>query len=226
MNLAIETDNLGKNYADVTAVEHLSLRVNEGEIYAFLGLNGAGKTTTIRMLLGMIRPTTGTARVLAAPVRHDVAVHHHHPVAAQAARQLGQRLRRQPQGLRRALLPGLFGEGARVAAGRDERKHDQGGGEGEAHSVPGLADQVGLRQLAEQLGEERDDWLLGVTSPSRSYNEKLDRLCGYKRPVVDAMSEESNSLDERSQLQASIDARSASRQPRCVGAGPARTTAR
>jgi len=69
MNLAIETDNLGKNYADVTAVEHLSLRVNEGEIYAFLGLNGAGKTTTIRMLLGMIRPTTGTARVLAAPVR-------------------------------------------------------------------------------------------------------------------------------------------------------------
>ncbi len=69
MNLAIETENLGKRYGDVTAVEHLSLRVAEGEIYAFLGLNGAGKTTTIRMLLGMIRPTTGFARVLQTPVR-------------------------------------------------------------------------------------------------------------------------------------------------------------
>jgi len=64
MNLAIETENLGKNYGDVQAVQHLSLQVAEGEIYAFLGLNGAGKTTTIRMLLGMIRPTSGYARVL------------------------------------------------------------------------------------------------------------------------------------------------------------------
>src|SRR5512143_3977564 len=64
MSLAIETENLGKNYRDVRAVENLSLRVAEGEIYAFLGLNGAGKTTTIRMLLGMIKPTTGYARVL------------------------------------------------------------------------------------------------------------------------------------------------------------------
>jgi ABC-2 type transport system ATP-binding protein len=64
MSLAIETEDLGKHYADVRAVEHLSLRVAEGEIYAFLGLNGAGKTTTIRMLLGMIRPTSGSATVL------------------------------------------------------------------------------------------------------------------------------------------------------------------
>jgi len=69
MNLAIETQNLGKRYRDVTAVENLSLRVSEGEIYAFLGLNGAGKTTTIRMLLGMIRPTTGAACVLNTRVR-------------------------------------------------------------------------------------------------------------------------------------------------------------
>lgn len=69
MNLPIETENLGKNYGDVKAVEHLSLRVAEGEIYAFLGLNGAGKTTTIRMLLGMIRPTTGSAKVLQTRVR-------------------------------------------------------------------------------------------------------------------------------------------------------------
>jgi len=65
----IETEDLGKRYADVIAVEHLNLRVAEGEIYAFLGLNGAGKTTTIRMLLGMIKPTTGYARVLQTRVR-------------------------------------------------------------------------------------------------------------------------------------------------------------
>jgi len=64
MSWAIETEDLGKRYGDVRAVEHLSLRVAEGEIYAFLGLNGAGKTTTIRMLLGMIKPTTGYAKVL------------------------------------------------------------------------------------------------------------------------------------------------------------------
>jgi ABC-2 type transport system ATP-binding protein len=65
----IETVDLGKHYGDVIAVQHLNLRVDEGEIYAFLGLNGAGKTTTIRMLLGMIKPTTGYARVLQTRVR-------------------------------------------------------------------------------------------------------------------------------------------------------------
>jgi ABC-2 type transport system ATP-binding protein len=69
MNYIIETEDLGKHYREVKAVEHLSLRVKEGEIYSFLGLNGAGKTTTIRMLLGMIKPTTGTARVLQTRVR-------------------------------------------------------------------------------------------------------------------------------------------------------------
>jgi ABC-2 type transport system ATP-binding protein len=68
MNL-IETQGLGKRYGDVRAVDDLSLRVAEGEIYAFLGLNGAGKTTTIRMLLGMIRPTTGFATVLGTRVQ-------------------------------------------------------------------------------------------------------------------------------------------------------------
>jgi len=69
MILPIETEDLGKHYRDVKAVEHLSLRVAEGEIYAFLGLNGAGKTTTIRMLLGMIKPTTGYATVLQTRIR-------------------------------------------------------------------------------------------------------------------------------------------------------------
>ena len=69
MNLPIETEDLGKRYGTVIAVQQLSLRVAEGEIYAFLGLNGAGKTTTIRMLLGMIKPTWGTAQVLHTRVR-------------------------------------------------------------------------------------------------------------------------------------------------------------
>lgn len=68
MNL-IETFGLTKEYGTVRAVDNLSLKVSEGEIYAFLGLNGAGKTTTIRMLLGMIKPTSGRAEVLGTLVR-------------------------------------------------------------------------------------------------------------------------------------------------------------
>jgi ABC-2 type transport system ATP-binding protein len=59
----IRTENISKHYKDVHAVSDVSLNVRKGEIYGFLGLNGAGKTTTIRMLLGMIRPTFGTAYI-------------------------------------------------------------------------------------------------------------------------------------------------------------------
>ena len=59
----IRTDNISKHYKDVRAVSDMSLSVRKGEIYGFLGLNGAGKTTTIRMLLGMIRPTSGSAHI-------------------------------------------------------------------------------------------------------------------------------------------------------------------
>jgi ABC-2 type transport system ATP-binding protein len=69
MNSAISTNTLVKRYGDVTAVDALSLRVTRGEIYAFLGLNGAGKTTTIRMLLGMVKPTSGEAHVLGTRIR-------------------------------------------------------------------------------------------------------------------------------------------------------------
>lgn len=69
MHTVIETNHLIKRYGTVTAVNDLSLRVAKGEIYAFLGLNGAGKTTTIRLLLGMVKPTSGEARVLNAQVR-------------------------------------------------------------------------------------------------------------------------------------------------------------
>lgn len=68
MTFAIQTDDLSKFYGTVRAVDNVSLRVRQGEIYGFLGLNGAGKTTTIRTLLGMIRPSSGMVRVLGEPV--------------------------------------------------------------------------------------------------------------------------------------------------------------
>ena len=61
MEDVIRTKNLTKHFGNVHAVESVSLKVRKSEIYGFLGLNGAGKTTTIRMLLGMIHPTAGSA---------------------------------------------------------------------------------------------------------------------------------------------------------------------
>jgi ABC-2 type transport system ATP-binding protein len=65
--LVVETRDLTKRYGEaVLAVDGLALRVRRGEVYGFLGPNGAGKTTTLRMLLGLVRPTRGTALVLGA----------------------------------------------------------------------------------------------------------------------------------------------------------------
>jgi len=61
---AVVTEHLTKRYGANLAVELVSLTVRRGEVYGFLGPNGAGKTTTLRMLLGLIRPTSGTATVL------------------------------------------------------------------------------------------------------------------------------------------------------------------
>ena len=67
-HLVIETRALTKRYGEaIVAVDALDLRVRRGEVYGFLGPNGAGKTTTLRMLLGLVRPTSGQATVLGAP---------------------------------------------------------------------------------------------------------------------------------------------------------------
>jgi ABC-2 type transport system ATP-binding protein len=72
--LAVATYGLTKRYrGNVLAVDRLDLQVRRGEIYGFVGLNGAGKSTTIRLLLGMIRPTSGQAFVLGEAVRGDAA---------------------------------------------------------------------------------------------------------------------------------------------------------
>ena len=57
MAVAVETRELTKRFGAFTAVDGISLTVNEGEIFGFLGANGAGKSTTIRMLCGLLAPT-------------------------------------------------------------------------------------------------------------------------------------------------------------------------
>lgn len=71
MQNVLTTSGLTKIYGSLRAVQDLALQVGQGEIYGFLGLNGAGKTTTIRMLLGMIKPSSGHAELLGMPVRAD-----------------------------------------------------------------------------------------------------------------------------------------------------------
>ena len=61
---AIKIENLTKKYKDVTAVDNLSLTINEGELFSLLGVNGAGKTTTIKMLSCLTKPTEGNAYLL------------------------------------------------------------------------------------------------------------------------------------------------------------------
>lgn len=68
MDHAIRTEGLTKRYGALAAVNNLSLEVPAGSVFGFLGPNGAGKTTTIRMLLGLIRPTSGAASVLGVDV--------------------------------------------------------------------------------------------------------------------------------------------------------------
>jgi ABC-2 type transport system ATP-binding protein len=74
---AVTTTAISKRYgSDVLAVDGVSLRVERGELYALLGLNGAGKSTTIRVLLGLLRPDAGVARLLGGdPWREAVALH-------------------------------------------------------------------------------------------------------------------------------------------------------
>jgi len=56
---ALEVKDLVRNYGDLRAVDHLSLKVKQGEVFGFLGPNGAGKTTSIQMMCGLLRPTSG-----------------------------------------------------------------------------------------------------------------------------------------------------------------------
>jgi ABC-2 type transport system ATP-binding protein len=73
-NYAIQTIDLTKKFDGFTAVNQINFTVNRGEIFGFLGPNGAGKTTTMRMLMGLIAPTSGSATVLGYDVVAETAV--------------------------------------------------------------------------------------------------------------------------------------------------------
>jgi drug efflux transport system ATP-binding protein len=71
MPSAISVQNLTRRFGEFVAVDNVSFEVDEGEIFGFLGANGAGKSTTIRMLCGLLRPTSGTAIVGGVDVSRD-----------------------------------------------------------------------------------------------------------------------------------------------------------
>ena len=74
---AIATVGLTKHFGSVVALDSLDLEVRSGEVFGFLGPNGSGKTTTIRLLLGLIRPTRGSATILGIPVGDVERAHRH-----------------------------------------------------------------------------------------------------------------------------------------------------
>ena len=69
----IQTMGLSKRYKENWAVDHLDLRVEQGDIYGFIGRNGAGKSTTLKLLCGLARPTQGGALIFGKPIRDSVA---------------------------------------------------------------------------------------------------------------------------------------------------------
>lgn len=68
-DIALEAVGISKSFGDLQAVKNLSLRVNKGDVYGFIGPNGAGKTTSIRMMLGLISASSGSARIFGNDIR-------------------------------------------------------------------------------------------------------------------------------------------------------------
>jgi ABC-2 type transport system ATP-binding protein len=72
---AIHAEGLSKRYGDTVALDDLTLDVERGEVFGYLGPNGAGKSTTLKLLLGLIRPTSGSAEVLGIDIANVVEAH-------------------------------------------------------------------------------------------------------------------------------------------------------
>ena len=122
-NEIIRTYDLTKRYKNQTAVDQITFEVQRGEVFGFLGPNGAGKTTTIAMLLGLVRPTAGSADVLGYDIRRDLSA---------ALRRVGAIVETP------AFYPYMSGfDNLRIFARID-------GGDTEAH-IPSILEQVGLK---------------------------------------------------------------------------------
>ena len=76
MEVAIRAERLSKHFGDTVALESLDLQVGAGEVFGYLGPNGAGKTTTIRLLLGLLRPTSGRAEIFGLDAERDTVAAH------------------------------------------------------------------------------------------------------------------------------------------------------
>src|SRR2546425_3812940 len=74
-DLAIRTRGLRKVFGGKVAVRNLTLDVPRGEVFGFLGPNGAGKSTSVKMLLGLVLPTSGEAQILGCPDQHSKRSH-------------------------------------------------------------------------------------------------------------------------------------------------------
>jgi ABC-2 type transport system ATP-binding protein len=137
MELAVETIGLTKKYGSLTAVNKLDLKVTRGSIHGFLGPNGAGKTTTIKILVGLLKPTEGTVKVLGQEVRGD---------QADSRLSIGYmpELPKFPKHLKGVELLDIYGR----MYGMDEQQRKQ--------QIPKLIEMVGLR------GREND--LVGTYS--------------------------------------------------------------
>jgi ABC-2 type transport system ATP-binding protein len=122
MMLAIETSGLTKNYGKTTALQGMDLAVPPGTVFGMIGPNGAGKTTTMRLLLDIIRPTSGSALVLG----HD-------------PRKAGADIRRQI-----GFLPGELRLQGRVTGHELLRHYAQISGRVAPGAIDGLADRLGL----------------------------------------------------------------------------------
>lgn len=71
-NKIVDVQNLSKKFKNITALDNVSFSINKGEVFGLLGPNGAGKTTLIRILLGLMRSTSGTAKVLGYDINKDI----------------------------------------------------------------------------------------------------------------------------------------------------------
>ncbi len=131
----IETEGLTKRYGQRDAVSNLTVSIPRGVIAGFVGPNGSGKTTTIRMLLGLVRPTSGTARVMGHPITHP--------------RQYLHRIGALIEGP--AFYPGLSARAnLQVLATLGGFPHSR---------IPGLLEQVGL---ADRAGDRVGGYSLGM----------------------------------------------------------------
>ena len=116
--VAIEAVGLCKQFGEKTAVANLTLQVKRGEIFGFLGPNGAGKTTSVKMLLGLIRPTAGSATLLGQPLgdratRAQIGIRpehfrFHEWLKAAEFLDLHGRLHQMPKQVRRQTIPELL----------------------------------------------------------------------------------------------------------------------